>query len=220
MKVACLCCNIMKQEIEQVLAENPDLEVTSLEFLDFGLHVYPEDLIAEVSKRVEAIQKDGQAEAVFLGYGYCHALEGIEKKFDLPVVLPPVEDCIALFLGPRRYTEERAKCGGTWFMTPGWCIEGIQGVIRELHLDSVPNCRYTPLDFARMMFKNYKRTLFIDDGVGDPAEHRQQAEDFAGLFDLQLEDAEGTLDILRGQFARLRELDGKGNEAEGVKREA
>jgi len=209
MKVACLCCNIMKQEVEKVLAENPDIEVTSLEFLDFGLHVYPEDLIAEVMKRIEAIQQEGQAEAVFLGYGYCHALEGIEQKVGLPVILPPVEDCIALFLGPRRYTEERVKCAGTWYMTPGWCIEGLQGVIRELHLDSAPNSRYTPLDFARMMFKNYKRTLFIDDGVGDPAEHRQQAEDFANLLNLRVEAANGSLDILREQFKRLRALDGR-----------
>lgn len=208
MKVACISCNIMRQEMERVMAENPDIEVTSLEYLDFGLHVYPEDLIVEVTKRIEAIQREGEAEAVFLGYGYCHALEGIEEKVDIPVVLPPVEDCIALFLGPRRYTEERVKVAGTWYMTPGWCIEGIQGVIRELHLDSMPNSRYTPVDFARMMFKSYKRTLFIDDAVGDPEEHRQQAEDFARLFDLRLECTGGTLDILREEFARLRALNG------------
>ncbi|MFQ5613399.1 MAG: DUF1638 domain-containing protein [Anaerolineae bacterium] len=214
MKVACVCCDIMKHEVEKVLVENPDLEVTSLEFLDFGLHVYPEDLLEEVIKRVNAIQEEGEAEAVFLGYGYCHALEGIENKVDLPVVLPPVEDCIALFLGPRRYAEERVKCAGTWFMTPGWCVEGLQGVIRELHLDSVPNAKYTPLDFARMMFKNYKRALLIDDGAGDPAEHRGQAEAFAELLDLEVEEVEGTLDLLRQEFARLRSLDGQGPQEE------
>ncbi len=206
MKVACVCCDIMKLEMEKVLAENPDLEVTSLEFFDFGLHVYPDDLLDEVTKRVEQIQQEGEAEAVFLGYGYCNALKGIEQKVDIPVVLPPVEDCIALFLGPRRYAEERIKCAGTWFMTPGWCIEGLQGVIKELHLDSVPNSKYTPLDFARLMFKNYKRTLFIDDGVGDLAEHQRQAEEFAGLLDLEVERTEGTLDILREEIARLRSI--------------
>ncbi len=207
MKVACVCCDIMKQEMEIVLAENPDLEVTSLDFFDFGLHVYPDDLQTEVTKRVEEIQKEGEAEAVFLGYGYCNALQGIEQQVDIPVVLPPVEDCIALFLGPRRYAEERIKCAGTWFMTSGWCIEGLDGVIKELHLDSVPNSKYTPLDFARLMFKNYKRTLFIDDGAGDVAEHRRQAEEFAELLDLEVEYTEGTLDLLREQFARLRSID-------------
>jgi hypothetical protein len=209
MKIACLCCDIMKQEMEKVLGENPDIEVNSIEYLDFGLHIYPDDLLAEIVGRVEEIQRQGGVDAVFLGYGYCHALKGVEQKVDIPVVLPPVEDCIALFLGPHRYAKERRKCAGTWFMTPGWCIEGLQGVIRELHLDSVPNSAYTPLDFARMMFKNYKRTLFIDDGVGDLAEHRQQAEEFAELLDLELECVEGSVDILREEFARLRSLDGQ-----------
>ncbi len=206
MKIAILSCDIMKQELEQVLDENPDFEVTSLEFLDFGLHCYPDDLLAKITERIEAIQSKGDADAVLLGYGFCQALNGIEKKFDIPVVLPQVEDCIALFLGPHRYTEERIKCAGTWFMTPGWCIEGLQGVINELHLDSAPNSKYTPLDFARMMFKNYKRTLFVDDGVGDQEEHRQQADDFAGLLDLEVERTKGTLDLLREEFDRLRSI--------------
>jgi hypothetical protein len=71
---------------------------------------------------------------VFLGYGYCQSLKGFDEEFDFPVILPQVDDCIALLLTPERYAEEIKKEVGTWFMTPGWAEVGAEMVIKELHL--------------------------------------------------------------------------------------
>ena len=83
------------------------------------------DRINEMKERVDVI---------FLGYGYCHSLKGIEEEVDIPVFLPQYDDCIAMLLGPERYAAEVKKEAGTWFMTPGWAEISAEMVIKELRL--------------------------------------------------------------------------------------
>lgn len=202
MRLGVICCEIMKPELEKVIAEDPSIEIEHLEYLNFGLHVYPQDLRKTVTEKVASLK--GQVDAVFLGYGFCQSLEGIEELFDVPVILPQVEDCIALLLGPRNYANQRAKCAGTWFMTPGWCEQGVNAVIRELRLDTVRNLNKSPMDMCKRLFKSYKRALVIETGAGDPALHEQQAEDFAGNFDLKVEKVPGTTELLQENLAKAR----------------
>jgi hypothetical protein len=37
---------------------------------------------------------------IFLAYGYCQSLQGIEDELDLPFVLPQLDDCIQILMTP------------------------------------------------------------------------------------------------------------------------
>jgi hypothetical protein len=150
---------------------------------------------------------EGQVGAVLLGYGRCQALGGIEAQVALPVVLPAADDCIGVLLGPKEYQAQLAKCAGTWFMTPGWCKEGVDALTREQRfsprfLTKMARLKKTPLDIWKRMLRDYKRVLLIETGVGDPAEHEQQAQDFANVFGLAVEAVPGNLGMLRESLVR------------------
>src|SRR5512140_886622 len=116
MKIGVVACSIMRRELDRVLKNVT--EVTTVVYLDVALHVYPSKMKEAIREQIQLLREG--VDAVFLGYGFCQSLKGIESEFDIPVVLPQVDDCIALLLTPERYAVERSKEAGTWFMTPGW----------------------------------------------------------------------------------------------------
>ena len=141
-------------------------------------------LVAQINEMAERV------DAIFLGYGFCQSLQGIEEECSVPVILPQVDDCISLLLSPERYAAEVKKKTGTWFMTPGWAEVGAEMVIKELHLDRVVKYGKDPMEMARRLFTHYRRGLFIDTGVGNNATSLEAAGKFCGDFNLVLERTE------------------------------
>lgn len=184
MKVGIIACDILKRELDQILATRPEVE--ELLYLDAALHVAPAKMKERL--REEILKMKERVDVIFLGYGYCQSLKGLDEEFDFPVILPQVDDCIALLLTPERYAEEIAKEVGTWFMTPGWAEVGAEMVIRELHLDRARKYGKDPLDMARRLFTHYRRGLFIDTGVGGKQESVANAIGFCADFNLTLEE--------------------------------
>ena len=72
------------------------------------------------------------------------------------------------------YEKEKRFCPGAWFVSPGWAEEGIEGLIKELHLDAVEG--YLPEFFLDMLFDSYQRCLFIDSGVEGAGGYRRKSE--------------------------------------------
>jgi hypothetical protein len=187
---------VLEKELRKVLqSESASIPI---EFIEFALHCRPCRLRKAVVDKVNSLE--GQVDAVFLGFGTCQALQEIESEVRLPVLLPPADDCIGLLLGPNRYRDELMRVAGTWFMTPGWCEEGVAGLLRALELERARRAGRDPLELARLLFASYSRVLFVDTGVGDRSNHEAQARDFAATFGLTFETTEGTLDYLREAF--------------------
>jgi hypothetical protein len=86
-------------------------------------------------------------------------------------------DCIDVLLTTQEYNAEKRKCSGTWFVSPGWAIEGVNGLIKEFHLDSVEGV--DPQFFLDILFDSYQRCLFIDDGIGDEEYYQKKSEEVA-----------------------------------------
>ncbi|MCG7840956.1 MAG: DUF1638 domain-containing protein [Methanomassiliicoccales archaeon] len=176
-RLAIIACEILKPELEK-LTEGWD-EVVHREYLEFALHINADDLRVKVQDKVNALH--GQVDAVFLGYAVCQSLSGITGLLKVPTVMLEGDDCIAAILGPVEYEHQKRLCGGTWFNTPGWALRGVEGAIKELHLDMLIDQGYEPKYFLDMLFENYERCIYVDTDVGD-AEHyealsRQFAED-------------------------------------------
>jgi hypothetical protein len=65
--------------------------------LDFGLHVNPEKLRNTLQETIDAVSTE--YDTIVLGYGLCsQAIIGI-KATHCRIVVPHVDDCIAIFLG-------------------------------------------------------------------------------------------------------------------------
>ena len=201
MQVGVIACDIMKRELGRLLADRP--EVTKVIYLEMALHVYPEKMKETIKAQIAAIKDE--VDVVFLGYGFCQSLKGIENEVDIPVVMPQVDDCIAILFTPQRYAAEKRKEVGTWFMTPGWAEVGVEMVIKELHLDRARKYGKDPLEMAKRLFTHYKRGIYVDTGVGQSDHFAERAEAFCKDFNLTLEKTTSDSKILEDVFAKCNE---------------
>lgn len=192
-KIGVVACNVLRRELERVLAGVP--EVVEVIYLDGAIHVYPRKLKETIKERIDSLK--GKVDVIFLGYGYCQSLKGIEEEVDVPVILPQVDDCIALLLTPERYAEEIKKEVGTWFMTPGWTEIGFEMICKDLRLERIIKLGKDPLEMARRLFTHYRRGLYIDTGVGDDADSLAKAEDFCRDFRLTMEKCVAESNLLK-----------------------
>jgi hypothetical protein len=69
MRIGVVACECFRKEIDQLTEGDPD--ITFKEYLEFGLHSYPQDLRKEVVDHVNKLR--GEVDAVFLGYGTCNS---------------------------------------------------------------------------------------------------------------------------------------------------
>lgn len=181
MRLAIVACDILKPEIEFLTKDDPDFVVR--EYLEFALHEYPQDMKARI---IETVNKyEGQVDAVFLGYATCQSLDGVVESLKVPTVMLQGADCIDVLLTTKEYTNEKRICAGTWFISPGWAEQGVDGLIKEFHLDSVEGI--DPQFFLDMLFESYQRCLYIDDGIGDEERYRKMSEDVANQLKLRLD---------------------------------
>jgi hypothetical protein len=180
-RLAIIACEILKPELEK-LTDGWD-DVVFKEYLEFALHINADELRAKVQDKVNALQ--GQADAVFLGYAVCQSLSGITSKLKVPTVMLEGDDCIAAVLGPVEYERQKRECGGTWFNTPGWALRGIEGAVKELHLDSMVDQGYEPKFFLDMLFENYELCVYVDTDVGEAERYEDLSRQFAEELGLQ-----------------------------------
>ena len=157
-RLAIIACEILKPELEK-LTEGWD-DVVHKDYLEFALHIDAEKLKATVQDKVNALE--GRVDAVFLGYAICQSLSGITNHLKVPTVMLEGDDCIAAILGPVEYARQKSLCGGTWFNTPGWALRGIDGAVKELHLDALVDQDYEPKYFLDMLFGvPFAATVFV-----------------------------------------------------------
>ena len=200
MRLGIIACDILKPEIEFLTKDDPDFVVR--EYLEFALHAYPEDMKQTI---IDTVNKyEGQLDAVFLGYAVCQSLEGVTKCLKVPTVMLEGADCIDVLLTPEEYTREKKICAGTWFISPGWAKQGLNGMIKELHLDEVEG--YEPEFFLDMLFDSYQRCLYIDDGIGNEEQYLQQADEVAKGLKLKLDCRKCGLSGLTKAIAETKRL--------------
>lgn len=189
MRIGVIACDMMRSEIAELLADDPD--VVSVVYLDSALHVRPAEMRETVAEHVRSLS--GEVDAVFLGYGHCRALGGIEETSDVPVFLPQHDDCISMLLSPERRVEEIEHEAGTWFMSPGWARVSMEMIISEMGLDRVADLGHDPAAMAKRLFSNYRRGLLFNTGLPEAefALCREQARGFCEDLGLAFEEAEG-----------------------------
>jgi len=198
-RIGVVACETFRRELE-MLTEG-DGDIIHKEYLEFGLHEYPEELKKAVVDKANALQ--GKVDAVFLGYGYCQSLKGITNRITVPTVMLEADDCVGTLLTTPEYEKERKKCAGTWYATPAFCEMGSEWfqkrMEKELGTQQMKELEaqgYDTLWFLRQLFDGYSRALFIDTGVGNREYFEALSKEFAAKLNMRHESRCGTLDVL------------------------
>lgn len=201
---------VREGEVQIIACETIDDEIRKVNrgrfpcrFLEHGLHRTPEQLRERLQDTILQVK---EGEVILLGYGLCsNGVVGLRSPHKW-LIIPRVDDCIALLLGSREaYREHFQRQPGTYYLTRGWIEHGRTPYqqYQEYRHKYDPE---TAVWICRELLKNYTRVALIDTGAYELEGCRPHAESFAAFFGLQLEVIPGTIqllhDLIEGRWQR------------------
>jgi hypothetical protein len=210
-KIHVIACAVLARDIKEVARDlGLTLEHT---FLEAGLHENPHKLNQQVQQAIDHIFDQGDADRIIIGYGVCgKGTVGLVSR-DVPLVIPKVHDCIALFLGgDAAYQAQFKTYPGTYYLSAGWCEEKAVPMSqrrdrawfgnRQLVYEDVKNTHgQTAADhtfaFLNSWQKNYQRAAFIETRSGQAARYERMAKEMADEYGWRFERIKGDQSMIR-----------------------
>jgi hypothetical protein len=185
-----IACAAVIEEIRSQIPEDLQYEI-----LDFNLHLVPHRLKETLQKAIDAIGQD--IDTLILGYGLCSmAVVGVRANH-CQIIIPRVDDCIALFLGSQSaYQEQLYGEPGTYFLSRGWIeagdtlIDDYGRLIQKYGIERADSV-------MSLMMANYTRLAFIDTGYSHCQPYYDFAQHAADQLGLQYEKIESTDRLLQ-----------------------
>lgn len=210
LRIAAVACGVLALDLRKTARElgiEPQCEL-----LPGGLHNHPEELRRQLQGAIDTLSSKGLYDRIVIGYGICgRGTVGLHAR-EIPLAIPRVHDCIALFLGSdASYRREFERFPGTYYISAGWYEENVEplaqqrpyvymGDRRVYYDDLVGQCGE---DQARRTFaffsswkKHYQRAAFIDTGVGRPEVYAAYAREMAEKNGWRFEQLEGGPSLL------------------------
>jgi len=179
--------------IEEMLPFIPSL--MSYEVLDFGLHTDPKSLRIALQNAINSSAPD--IETILLGYGLCsQAVVGL-RSGSRTLIIPRVDDCIAIFLGSAaEYQKQYRSVPGTYYLTKGWIESGDTpfseyDILVKRYGEQRAQC------IINQILKNYTRLAFIATGNNKLEYYREHARSMAERFNLRYEEIQGSDVIIK-----------------------
>jgi hypothetical protein len=165
----------------------PDIEY---QVLDFGLHVNPDALRISLQQAIDAASET--ADTIILGYGLCsQAVVGLQAN-GCTLVVPKVDDCIAIFLGSGdAYKAQACSEPGTYYLTKGWIEAGdspfdeYDGLVEQYGEEKARR-------LMSQILKNYTRLALINTGQYELERYRDYSQRTAERFGLRYEEIPGS----------------------------
>ena len=171
--VVILACQVMESMLEGLVPADLASQIT---YFDYGLHRLPDKMTWTLQEALDSIE---QPSLVVLGYGLCgNGLNGL-KSGRHTLLIPRVDDCIALLLGSRQaYFREFEAVPGTYYLSKGWLESGSQP-LKEYEEYKV---KYGPEDADWIMdqqYEHYERLAMVAHNQEDLEKYRPQAQEVA-----------------------------------------
>jgi hypothetical protein len=192
-RVKVIACATVVEEMLPLMPAHVAYEV-----LDFGLHVVPGNLKKALQAAIDKACQE--YDTIILGYGLCSlAVVGLQAQA-CTLVVPKVDDCIAIFLGSgQAYRQEAQKEPGTYYLTKGW-IE-VSDTLLDERRRIAEKYGQEKADFIMgEMLKHYKRLVYIDTGTGDQDKYRAYAREVADQFNLRFEEIKGSNALVKAML--------------------
>jgi hypothetical protein len=167
--------------------------------LEAHLHVKPESLRAALREAVAGLDEPGVT--IVLGYGLCsNAVLGL-KTGHATLVVPRVDDCIAMLLGSNEaFSREAEKERGSYYLSRAY-LDECSTIVSEHEAMVLKYGQERAERMMRLVLKHYKRLVLVDTGRYDLEPLRERVAPVAAIYDLAVEEAEGTTRILDGLVA-------------------
>jgi hypothetical protein len=180
-----IACATVIEELLPLLP--PDVKHRTL---DFGLHRDPNKLRHALQDTVDACQDE--ADTIILGYGLCsQGVIGV-RATGCTLVVPRVDDCIAIFLGScSAYRKQSRSEPGTYYLTKGWIEAGDSPFAEYERMVSSRGQKHAER-IIRLMLNNYRRLALINTGQYVLEHYRDYARRTAEQFGLRYEEIEGS----------------------------
>jgi hypothetical protein len=170
--------------------------------MDYGLHRVPAKMTGELQEMVNRIEEPS---LVVLGYGLCgNGLKGLQAGVHT-LLVPRVDDCIALLLGSyRAYMHEFQSVPGTYYLSKGW-LESGSHPLKEYN-EYLP--KYGEKQATWIMdqqYQHYQRLVMVAHNQADLDAYRLEALEvaqFCERWDMRYEEILGSDRYVR-QLAEL-----------------
>jgi hypothetical protein len=171
--VVILSCQVLEDLLVRLLPEEMALGVI---YMDYGLHRVPNKMTWTLQDALNSIQEPS---LVVLGYGLCgNGLRGL-KAGEHTLLVPRVDDCIALLLGSRRaYIRQFEAVPGTYYLSKGWLESGSHPLLE--YQEYVP--KYGAKEAMWIMdqqYQHYERLVLVAHTEADLDAYRPQAQEVA-----------------------------------------
>ncbi|MFC1905364.1 DUF1638 domain-containing protein [Chloroflexota bacterium] len=180
-----IACATVIEEMLPLMPPNMEYEV-----LDFGLHVRPEELKVTLQRTIN--NSASSVKNIILGYGLCsQAVVGLKAEA-CTLIVPRVDDCIAIFLGSETaYRQQLLSVPGTYYLTKGWIKAG------DTPFDEYDILvkRYGEVKarlIINQLLKNYTRLVLINTGQDELEYCRNHTRRIAEQFNLRYEEIKGS----------------------------
>jgi len=220
MYLAVVGCSIFKHEI-QFLEPRINSRIDYY-WLPQRLHNRPLDLRKLVQEEIDTVDRSGNPyDAIVLLYGLCSkGTVGVySRKHRL--VVPRVQDCIAVLLGSnRRYKDHFNDKPGTYWFTKGWIetgftpgkrsrYRGVYDPYKERYREYRKQfdrevSQYLINEWDQRWIQNYTTLAYIDWGMEGNVRFKRKAEENARALELEFENIKGDptllLNLLNGAW--------------------
>jgi hypothetical protein len=205
--VVVVSCQVLRDLLVDLL---PDGLAQQAIFMDYGLHRVPGKMAGALQEVLDGLAAPS---LVILGYGLCGTgLKGLRAQSHI-LLVPRVDDCIALLLGSyRAYVRDFQAVPGTYYLSKGWLESGSHPL--NEYREYVP--RYGESQAMWLMdqqYQHYRRLVLVAHTPADLEAYRPQAMEvarFCERWGMRYEEVLGSDGYLRRLVKLAGELAGSG----------
>jgi hypothetical protein len=163
--------------------------------LDFVMHLTPSKLRKSLQRTVDTTTE--KTTTILLGYGLCsQAVVGLRAN-NCTLVIPKVDDCIALLLGSEQSYRAQFKAEpGTYYLTKRW-IESGENLFNEYRFLEERYGEQRARSLMCSFLKHYTRLALINTGQLELDSCREYCRQAARHFGLRYEEIQGSTALIK-----------------------
>ena len=209
-KTYVIACAVLALDLKRI-AGSLGLDLGT-QFLPAGLHENPDLLRQKLQDAIDEISQKDDCERIIIGYGVCgRGTVGVHAR-SIPLAIPKVHDCIALFLGgDSAYQRQFKKYPGTYYISAGWYEEKTEPISQQKKSAYFGDKRLRYEDlvdtygreaaeetirFLSTWQENYQRAVYIETGAAVSSKYEDHARDMAREYGWKFEKLKGERDLL------------------------